>query len=145
MNSDSDTDRRIRTRTWTLKNDKGRNTARTVMSTLFIVALVRQTSIKSKYVINQSQPRGYYGTVRNYCTVRLDFGKKYDTKFLETVRYGKTVLYFPYLTVHFSYSSNARLALLLHFSFLPMALRLQLRSPLTLTTSHPSQFGVTIL
>ena len=36
-------------------------------------------------------------------TVRLDLGKKYDTKlrteFLEKVRYGYTVLYFPYRTV----------------------------------------------
>ena len=47
--------------------------------------------------------RGYYGTVRYGITVRLDFGKKYDTElrteFLEKVRYGNTILYFPYRTV----------------------------------------------
>ena len=50
-------------------------------------------------------------------TVRLDLGKKYDTElrteFLEKVRYGNMVLYFPYRTILFPYSSNARFALLL--------------------------------
>ena len=35
------------------------------------------------------------------------------TEFLEKVRYGNTVLYFLYRTVHFPYSNNARFALLL--------------------------------
>ena len=86
--------------------------------------------------------RGYYGTVWNYGTVRLDFGKKYDTElrteFLEKVRHGNTVLYFPYRTpvthaLHFCLQ-------VLHFSFLPMTLPRQLRSPLTLTTSQPSHY-----
>ena len=58
-----------------------------------------------------------YGSVRNYGTIRFDFGKKYDTElrmeFLGKVRYGNTVLCFPYVTAHFPYSSNARFALLL--------------------------------
>ena len=51
----------------------------------------------------ESVSRDYYSTVRNYGTEWLDFGKKYDTEFrtefLEKVRYGNTVLYFPYRTV----------------------------------------------
>ena len=42
-----------------------------------------------------------FGTELRYG--RLDFGKKYNTEFstefLEKVRYGNTVLYFPYSTV----------------------------------------------
>ena len=48
-----------------------------------------------------------YGSVRNYGTVRLDFGKKYDTElrteFLEKVRYGTEMRYYicsvPYRTL----------------------------------------------
>ena len=61
--------------------------------------------------------RGYYGTVRYGITVRLDFGKKYDTElrteFLEKVRYGTEIRYYIFRTVLFPYSSNARFALLL--------------------------------
>ena len=61
--------------------------------------------------------RGYYGTIRYGITVRLDLGKKYDTKvrmeFLGNVRYGTEMRYYIFRTVHFPYSSNARFAFLL--------------------------------
>ena len=81
------------------------------------------------------EPTGQQGVT----TVRLNFGKKYDTElrteFLEKVRYGNTVSYFPYRTpvthaLHFCFQ-------VLHFSFLPMTLPRQLRSPLTLSHSPP--------
>ena len=78
------------------------------------------TSIRVDLLLVNSLPgKGLlrYGSVRNYGTVRLDFGKKYDTElrteFSGKVRYGNTILYFPYRTVHFPYSSNVRFALLI--------------------------------
>ena len=88
-----------------------------------------------------------YGLVRNYGTVR--FGKKYDTElrteFLEKVRYGTELRYYIFRTVPYSFRTPVAHALhfcfqVLHFSFLPMTLTCQLRSPLTLTTRHPSQY-----
>ena len=81
-----------------------------------------------------------YGSVRNYGTVRLDFGKKYDTElrteFLEKVRYGTEIRYYIFRTVPYSFCTPVTHALhfcfqVLHFSFLPMTLSRQLRSPLT--------------
>ena len=78
--------------------------------------------------------------VRNYGTVRLDFGKKYDTElrteFLEKVRYGTEIRYYIFRTVPYSFRTPVTHALhfcfqVLHFSFLPMTLPRQLRSPLT--------------
>ena len=87
-----------------------------------------------------------YGWAWNYCTVRLDFGKKYDTElrteFLEKVRYGNTVLCFPYRIVLFPYSSNARFALLLPSTAL-FLLTYEFTPSIALsahTTSHPSQY-----
>ena len=57
--------------------------------------------------------RGYYGTVRYGITVRLDFGKKYDTEFLEKARYCTDIRYYIFRTVLFPYSSNALFARLL--------------------------------
>ena len=71
-----------------------------------------------------------YGSVRNYGSVRLDFGKKYDTELrTELYSFRTTVTH----ALHFCFQ-------VLHFSFLPMTLPRQLRSPLTLTSSHPSQY-----
>ena len=52
-----------------------------------------------------------YGTVRFWQKVR--YGITYGIFRKSAVRYGNTVLYFPYRAVHFPYSSNARFALLL--------------------------------
>ena len=85
-------------------------------------------------------PRGYYGTVRYGITARLDFGKKYHTElrmeFLEKVRYGTEIRYYIFRTVPYSFGTPVTHALhfrfqVLHFSFLPMTLPRQLRSPLT--------------
>ena len=86
-------------------------------------------------------------TVRFGITVWLDFGKKYDTEsrteFLEKARYCTDIRY--YVSVPYSFRIPVTHPLhvcfqVLHFSFLPVTLPRQLRSPLTLTTSHPSQY-----
>ena len=73
-------------------------------------------------------------------TVRLDFGKKYDTElrteFLEKVRHGTEIRYYVFRTVPYSFRTPVTHALhfcfqVLHFSFLPMTLPCHLRSPLT--------------
>ena len=106
--------------------------------------LLYTRGIMPKRVISKGLLR--YGSVRNYGTVRLDFGRKYDTElrteFLEKVRYGNTVLYFPYRTVLFPYSSNARIALL-HPSTALFLLAYDFTQSVALaahTTSHPSQY-----
>ena len=76
------------------------------------------------------------GLLRYGITVRLDFGKKYDTEFLEKVRYGTEIRYYIFRTVPYSFRTPVTHALhfcfqVLHFSFLPMTLPRQLRSPLT--------------
>ena len=82
--------------------------------------------------------RGYYGTVRYGITVRLDFGKKYDTElrteFLEKVRYAAEIRYYIFRTpvmhaLHFCFEVLHFSCL--HFSFLPITLPRQLRSSLT--------------
>ena len=87
-----------------------------------------------------------YGLVRNYSTVQLDFGKKYDTElrteFLEKVRYGTKIRYYIFRTVLFPYSSNSRFALLLPSNAL-FLLAYDLTPSVALaahTTSHPSQY-----
>ena len=86
--------------------------------------------------------RGYYGTVRYGITVRLHFGKKYDTElrteFLEKVRYVAEIRYYIFRTpvmhaLHFCFE-------VLHFSFLPITLPRQLRS--SLTTHHQSPLTI---
>ena len=61
--------------------------------------------------------RGYYGTELRYGTAgfwqKVRYGITYGIFRKSTVRYGNTVLYFLYRTVHFSYSSNGRFALFL--------------------------------
>ena len=86
-----------------------------------------------------------YGSVRNYGTIRFDFGKKYDTElrteFLEKVRYGTEIRYYIFRTVLFPYSSNARFALLLQSTAL-FLLAYDLTPSVALaahTTSRPSQ------
>ena len=65
-------------------------------------------------------------TVRFGITVRLDFGKKYDTElrteFLEKVRYGTEIRYYIFRTVPYSFRTPVTHVLhfcfqVLHFSF----------------------------
>ena len=81
-----------------------------------------------------------FGTELRYGTVGLDFGKKYDTElrteFLEKVRFGTKIRYYIFCTVPYSFRTPVTHVLhfcfqVLHFSFLPMTLPRQLRSPLT--------------
>ena len=87
--------------------------------------------------------RGHYGTVRYGITVRLDFGKKCDTElrteFLEKIRYVTEIRYYIFHTVPYTFRTPVLHAFhfcfqVLHFSFLPITLPRQLRSPLT--TNH---------
>ena len=117
----------------------------------FLVVLVLTLSVVKvlfSFVLDFFITKGLlrYGSVRNYGTVRLNFGKKYDTElrteFLEKVRYGTEIRYYIFHTVLFPYSSNARFALLLPsialfllaYNFTPsVALAAH-------TTSRPSQY-----
>ena len=99
-----------------------------------------------------------FGTELQYGTVlRLDFGKKYDTElcaeFLRNVRQGTKIRYYIFRTVWYTFRTTVMRAVhfcfevqhfsFLRFSFLSITSPRLLPSPLT--TSHLSQFQITIL